>query len=149
MRPAILPPLWQLPGVTQDVQTLTHPNLTGTLNFPHAPRQGGGRRERLHSASPEGAPQMHRQGGAGRAGWGSQGPSGQACTEIRRSWCGSCCPVWEKWTGSCPPSGSGLVEEEGLRKRMGKSRVGVLATAKGGGTCKVSLAAQILDFIRT
>lgn len=31
---------------------------------------------------------------------------------------------------------------------MGKDRAGVLAAAKGGGTCKVILAAQMLDFIR-
>lgn len=32
---------------------------------------------------------------------------------------------------------------------MGKARAGVLASAKGGGTCEVTLAAQMLDFIRT
>lgn len=35
MRLGIPPPLWQLPGVTQDVQTLTHPNVPGALSFPH------------------------------------------------------------------------------------------------------------------
>lgn len=84
--------------------------------------------------------------------WGRLGQPRTPCTGMDRDKgirCGSCCPVWGKWTGSCPP---GLVKEGGfeeLRKRIRKCRVGVWAAAKGGGTCKVSSAAQILDFIRT
>lgn len=90
------------------MQTLTHPDLPGALNFPHAPGQGGGRRERLPMYRDEGILLWELLPRMGKMDW-----------ELSSR---TCC------------SGSGLVQEEGfeeVRKRMGKSRVGVLAAAKG------------------